>query len=542
MEFYEIAYTFLKSASIGISKNYLQERLEAHTDYPSLNSLTDFLDELDIENSALQVEEKHRWRELGFPFLAHEISKKGTLDFQVIESEKQVKSEEDFLSTWSGITLILGDQRQIKHEEHNEQHHKERSEKKVLFAISVFLILLATMHQLASFSLVFFIHFVLTLVGLVISCNIVAYSLGIKTEISDKFCKLESSGCNTVLKSKLGKFTGDVGLGEVAAIFFGGMFIYLSFRNDFTSNATLQILAVIQLLVFLFTFVSIGYQLYLRSWCKLCLFLTLVIWLQTLSLFYSFSILDQTIFDTGLLLKQSLSLALGFAIASTWLIVKPLFLNGKKSLYQQIKIRKWRQDPYWFHALLPLHRRVEDSIWNREIFYGNPEGVLQFVIISTPFCKYCSKAHQELEQIVDNHSNDIGVRIRFTLSSPDTETEEYKALYQILNTYEQLVWKMKLENTHSLMRGIVKDWFNIKNQSEFRALYPVQIDGGSEDINTLINQSTAWANAMKINQTPSFFINGYEMPNPHTFKDLFLFVSDYIEILKTQKHTPFVQN
>lgn len=534
MEFYEIAYRLLRAAKVSISKNYLRERLEAHPYYPSLNALTDILDELGIENHALEIEEKHRWRELQFPVLVHTVTKSGQTGFEVIENQKHITSEMDFLKKWTGIVLQIGKKRTIDHEEHEKQYKKERKERKVLRVILGSFPILMFVQQLTLFKPEFFILFLLSLAGFTVSCTIVAYSLGVKTDISNLFCNVETLGCNSVLSSRLGKLWGDIGLGDIAVVFFGGQLIYLCFALGFDKEVNLLFLTYLQAAAFLFTWVSLGYQAYLRSWCKLCLLLTLIIWLQTITLIVGVLQMPETVSQIP---KPSIQYYIlwvaGMLMAGSWFVVKPFLLTSRNSIFQKIRIRKWKQDPQWFHALLPLHKRIDDSVWDKEIFYGNPNGVLQIVITSKPYCVFCAKAHFELEQVLAKHPEDIGVRVRFTLSTLEVGSKDHRAVFHILNAYEELVWKKERNHIDPLMKEIIGDWFKTKDLNEWQNRYPVN-SSDSVEINALIHKSVQWANGMGIRQTPAFFVNGFEMPNPHTFRDLFLFVSDYIEILKQE--------
>ena len=537
MEFHEIAYGFLKTARVSVSRNYLRERIESHPDYPSLSSLTDILDELEIEHFALHVEEKHRWRELDFPILAHMVTKTGKLDFETIKNEARIKSEKEFLNAWTGITLFLGEKRSIAHEEHEKQNNKEKFSRRLLWSVIGLLTLFIMLPHMASFKWVFFINSLLAFVGLAISGIIVSYSLGISTGVSDLFCKVGESGCDTVLGSKLGKLGGDIGLGDLTAVFFGGLLIYSSLSLDFDANSNLVFLTLLSAFAFVFTFISISYQLYLGSWCKLCLFLTLIIWLQTGNLaFHVLPLLDGTFNTYVPTFKQISIFGISMLLASGWLIAKPLVIAKRNSLFDKIKIRKWRQNPRWFHALLPLHKKVNDSIWEKEIYYGNPNGVLQVMIVSGPFCKYCAMAHFQMNQILAQHPEDIGVRIRFTLHSTDEQTRDYDAVFQILSAYEQFVWNGKSGQTNTLMKDIISDWYETADLEQWKSKYP--LDGVNEtDIIALVSKSIQWSKSMGIQQTPAFFINGFEMPNPHRFRDLFLFATEYIQILKQGRVT-----
>ncbi|MEM9001810.1 MAG: thioredoxin domain-containing protein [Bacteroidota bacterium] len=530
MKLHDIAYKFLKIAKVSVSKNYLQERLESHQDYPSLRSLTDTLDELCIANFAFHVREKHRWRELDFPVLVHMHSDNGELVFRVIKDERQIKSEKEFIHQWTGITLSIKEKQEISHEEHKKHYRKEKRERVIIWAVMGILLLASLLHQLASFNWVFFVHYILSLGALLVSGTIVSYSMGVRTDISNLFCNVDtSSDCHAVLSSKLGRLGGDIGLADIALVFFFGVLVYTSFTLKGTN---LVLLTFLNLLASLFTLVAIVYQTYLESWCKLCLLLTSIIWLQTANLIFHFVQLPNGISLHYIPSISNLTIfVMSMALAASWLVFKPFLVSRRHQLLHKIRIRKWRENPQWFDALLPLQRRIDDTVWGNEIFYGNPHGVLQILIVSSPFCKYCAKAHFELDQILEKHPGDIGVRIRFTLASDDVYTKAYSAVFHILNVYEELVWKRNVSPGDKLMGSIIKDWYEVMDTEKWTGKYTVQHQN-TEKIGILISESLKWANSMGIHQTPSFFINGFEMPNPHTFKDVYFFISDYIEILK----------
>ena len=535
MDFNTIAYDFLKRCKIKISKNYLQERLQSHPEYPSLKSLTDLLDEFGIENIVLHIKEKERWKELDFPFLTYVISENGGGDFEIIKNNNSVSSESEFLSRWSGIVLLIDNKQKILHTEHNVQFKKERSFKRLLWSILIILFGLFLLNQLLQFELGLFIHFLLSLGGLAVSCAIVALGMGLKSNISELFCKVEKLGCNKVLNSKLGRFGDSVGLGDVSAIFFSSWLLYLPFSFQFENYQNLKLFSIIYTFASLFTIISLVYQWQLKSWCKLCLMIISILWIQSLNIaFHLPKPLTFSNYFIQIPLRAYLIFGMSFCLAFFWLVVKPLVLLKQAQLYDKIRIRKWRQDPNWFSVLLPLHKRIDDTVWAKEIFYGNPNGVLQIIVVSDPYCHYCSQAHHELNKILNDHPNDIGVRIRFTFKSLDSTNKIYQAAFAIINAYEELVWKTSTHDSNDLMKNIVADWFEHQNLLSFNEKFNTSFNE-HQQIDALLKNSKKWADSIEITQTPSFFINGYEMPNPHTFKDLFLFASDYIEILKKQK-------
>ncbi len=531
MEFYRIAYDFLTLSGINLSLDYFRERLESHPQYPSLISLTDILDEFTVENYALSISKEKEWRRLDFPFLAHIISGNGLVDFEIIT---EIPNESEFLNKWTGIVLLLGNQKTIKHKEHNDKYKEEKLEKSITLSITLVLLCVLVVNQLLNFETVVFIHFMLSLIGFGLSYLIISNSLGLKSNIGDLFCKIEEVGCNKVLNSRLGKFGGNTGLGDIVAVFFASIIIYLSFTNDLVAAESLLLLLVVLTPALVFTPISIIYQWQLKSWCRLCLAVVLLIWIQYASLLWYFFVSGTYSLNISRISPETYVLfGVSLSLAAIWLIIKPLIIQNKEVLSQRIRIRKWRQNPDWFNALLPLHKQIDDSYWEKEIKYGNPNGVLQIIVVSNPYCEFCSIAHSELNTILEKHPNDIGVRIRFAIKSFDIEDENYKAVFQILRCYENFVWKNKSDMHNLDIKNIIDHWYQYKNLSKWK--FDLHDRTNYEDIDKLVKKSINWSNNMGITQTPAFFINGYEMPNPHTFKDLFLFVSDYIDILKTKE-------
>ena len=531
MEFRTIASDFLKISGIDHSKLYLRERLESHVSYPSLNSLTDILDEFNIENSVLQIEKKENWRKLKFPFLAHCFDGKSGHEFEIIANPTKVE-ERSFLSRWSGIALMLGKQKNINHAEHNSYLKIERIRKYVMVAFllssaSIF----ATIH-LFTFDLITFIFFALSLAGLVLSGASISYTMGISTVLTETFCKVEEGECNAVLNSKLARFGGEIGLADLAAVYFSSLIIFQLITLLTQLTISYPILLVLNSLALLVSIISIIYQAYWKTWCKLCLAISAVIWIQMLTLLFSQPDNDMTGLNfTNIALPTFVILALSFVESSSWLIIKPLMTSFVHSKDIRIRLRKWRQNPMWFNAMLPLEKRIDDRPWEYEIKYGNPNGVLQFMVINNPYCPSCAIAHHELDLIFGKHPSDIGVTMRFSLRSFDPSAKNQIAVFNILNAYDKLVWSDQRGQSSELMKELIDYWFIKQDLNAFQSRFPMGIPD-TEKINSLITKSIEWCSAVNIHQTPAFFINGFEMPEPHTFRDVFHFVSDYIEIIK----------
>lgn len=524
-----IVYQLLRICGIRVNKTYLSERLKAHPDYPSLASLTDLLDEWQLDYSALQLEPADL-SEMEYPFLAHVVTKEGMEDFEIIKDPNQLeRDKERFLTAWTGIVVWIASGSIIDSEEHSRELSIERLHKKAFWILGLIALAVFSYINSQNFSLINSGYALLSLSGIIISGAIVGYASGIENSISKSFCKIGASGCQKIINSDFSKLLPNVHLPDIALAYFTGLFL----AQSFSSGASLEILSNLFIIpagcAFLSTFITLGYQIFKGEWCKLCLILTAVIWTQTALILLSLPSPFVLKFDSTLL-SQSL---LAFTLGSCWILIKPLVTKSQKVDNQNITIRKWRQSPSWFQALLPLHKSIDKNIWSKEIFYGNPNGVLQITLVTGPYCQPCSVAHAQVEHMFERHPEDIGVKVRFVIK--EAKPKDKEATMAVLNAYNKLLWCEHTDQQYiqnPLSQQIIKDWFSLQDLKAFNKLYKPQGETNME-MESLLRQHIRWGQQFQIEQTPGFFVNGFEMPNPHTLTDLNIFLDSYIDQLKS---------
>lgn len=531
MSFEVIVYQLLRICRIPVSKNYLFERLKAHPDYPSLASLTDLLDEWELDYSALQLEPSDL-DQMEYPFLAHVVTAEGMEDFEIIKNAGQLeKDKERFLNAWTGIIVWVAGDATIAGEEHQREMSIERIQKLSFYTIGILALGLLGYSLAYPFQWANGLFTLLSLAGVVVSGTIVAYAMGIDSSISKSFCKVGLSGCQKIINSSFSRLLPNLHISDLALAYFVGLLLTQAFVVNLAHEASFTLLYIPTGLAFIASLVTLGYQLIKREWCKLCLLLTATIWAQLALLASQLPSAFRPTFTDGLL-TQSL---LAFVIGSGWILLKPFVEKSRKVETQNITIRKWRQNPSWFKALLPLHKGIDQGIWDKEIFYGNPNGVLQITLATGPYCQPCSIAHARLEHIYARYPDDIGVKIRFVIK--ESKPKDREATLAVLNAYEHLLWqdKPKLEYiANPLAEQIIKDWFQKQDLKVFNKLYQPEKEENT-DMVRLMRQHIQWGQQFQIEQTPGFFVNGFEMPNPHTLADLNIFLDGYMALLKTSQ-------
>ena len=121
-------YTWLKELKIPVSKTYLKQQLLSHPDYPSLLSITDTLNELGIDNAAVQVE-KEQLGEITTPFLAHLNVNGG--EFTVVRNVED-PGIPDFFNRWGGVIIAAEKSNNWNHAANAESMHIDLKRSKAL--------------------------------------------------------------------------------------------------------------------------------------------------------------------------------------------------------------------------------------------------------------------------------------------------------------------------------------------------------------------------------------------------------------------------
>lgn len=528
MSFEVIVYQLLKACNIVVSKAYLTERIKAHPDYPSLASLTDLLDEWELDYSALQLEPSDL-SQMEYPFLAHVVTNEGMEDFEIVQSADQLnKDRERFLHAWTGIVVWVASSQSITSEDHKTSLLSERNNRNALWVISSLILITLGLSYVWSYSLLSIGYALFSIAGIIVSGAIAGYTMGVDNGISRSFCQVGASGCQKIINSKFSQLLPQVHLSDLALVYFTGLLLVQTFATGYQTQVISTLFLIPSVLAVLATLITLGYQTIKGEWCKLCLLLTGVIWGQAILLFSSLSFPLELAADPSFL---SWSL-LAFALAGSWIVIKPYVIKSQKVDSQNVTMRKWRQNPTWFNALLQVHKAIDRNIWTKEIFYGNPQGILQITLATGPYCHPCSIAHARLEHIFSRYPDDIGVKIRFVIK--ESKIKDKEATMAVLNTYQRLIWQQgdsPDSAQNPLAEEIIKYWFQHQDLELFDEQYPPS-DETSPGMESLLRQHIQWGKQFGIDQTPGFFVNGHEMPNPHTLVDLNIFLDSYIELLK----------
>jgi len=378
-----------------------------------------------------------------------------------------------------------------------------------IFASGILLLILDAVIQFDPAVLVFA---VLSLAGSFVCVLIIMYNMQKDNPLTRKLCQnIGAFDCNKVLHSPAAQIFKGVNLGDIGLIYFLAQFLFLSFGKYGAFN-TLLLLSIPSFLAWCATFWSIWYQWkVVKSWCKMCLLTTAVIWLQAGTFFYSLKniCIDCTLFNStslpgaGLLITCSL-------LACTWLLIKPIIGKAEELTTARQQIRQWKRHTSVFNALLKKQAAIDAAVWENDFLLGNPEGaVIWMMVVVNPFCPACALEYKLLSSLIQTYPGSICLIVRFGINYNNRVAEQTLAVQELLSAFFYPTGQVD-------PRQILDDWFKPMDREAWREKYrPPKVQYPE-----LLQKYKDWCLSQKIARTPELYINGHQFPPLYHPEDL----------------------
>lgn len=508
-----IVHNWLQEMKIPASKTFIRQQLLSHPDYPSLLSITDTLDDLGIENAAVQIE-KDRLHEMPTPFLAH-LNGNGGEFVTINNRDKLEKQFPNFFDRWGGIAVVAEKPESWQNKANAEWLQKENKHR---LAITGRLIILAVFILSAGFVTLDWMQAGLLLVGIAgvfVSWMIVTKELGIENKIADQVCGKEAD-CDSVINSKTAKLPLGIGWSDAGIIYFSFLLLGLLI-SSFTGNSDglyilLSMLATCAIPV---TLLSVYYQWrVVKKWCRLCLITVGLLWAQFIVLLpESISIMKgglSNIFFNEVLLSSFLL----FITAAAWLWLKPLLKENNKLESENFALNRFKRNPDVFKALLETQKKITIRPDGLGILLGNPSAKNTIIKVCNPYCGPCAKAHPIIEELLEKNDN-VKVQVIFTATDDekDLKAKPVKHLMAIQEKNDRLLTKRALD-----------DWYLVEKRDYDAFATKYVLNGELERQGDKLKTMRAWCDEVKIEFTPTFFVNGYQLPKQYTIEDVKYFL------------------
>lgn len=523
----------LLALNLKVTTTTLENDLYNHPDYPSLLSISDVLNGYGVENISIKST-TDKLTEMPMPCMVpiHGASNHSNL-FTVIESinDNTIKyydpekyhwkeiNKEDFAKKWaSGIALLVEAGNAIGEKDYV---HKCREEKRrniakyTSWSILPALAILAGILAFARYGLVAALPVafsVITLMGSIAGSLLLWYELDAYNPVLQQICSAgKKVNCGAILNSKASKIAG-ISWSAIGFTYFSGALFTLMFTG-ISNTSTLFMLAWFNVLALPYVCFSIYYQWRIaKQWCILCLCVQGLLILQLLTaLSAKWHSLD-LLFNNDIIMPVLFAYTIPFMIVS---LLLPAYRSAKESKRNKTELQRLKHNPQIFGTLLEKQKQVTTSTEGLGIRLGNPNATHKIIKVCNPYCGPCAEAHLPIEELL--HSNhDIQVQIIFaaTTETGDRRTAPVRHLLAIAD-----------KGIESLTRQALDDWYltDKRDYEAFAAKYPM--NGELELQNAKIEGMLAWNKQLDVSFTPTFFVNGYQLPDIYNVSDLKYFLS-----------------
>lgn len=509
----------LKHYNIRYTSFFVQS-LKAHPKYPSLLSLSDILNEYQIENVCLKVD-KNKISSIPVPFIAHvsnavnnfiyikDVSESHVLYESSDKGERWISLEE-FNNKWEGIALITARSDGAGEPNYQVNFLKDIF-RKVTKYLSVVGFLFIALISIISNQFFFRKQWVPLLgLGIVISSGfavsllLVQQAFNISSRITKKICGISSNtSCSDVLDSPAARIFGIVSLSEIGLLYYGGSLSALIFAPSFSTLLFLFCLSIASLP---FTFFSIYYQAkILRKWCVLCLIVQLLLWLEFYTLFPFYLTFGE--FDS-LELLQSLSAFLTPSLI--WILLRPVFQKSILASKLERKLNRFRSSGKLFTSALEEQKKVTIPTDLPRLLLSEDVSSPIITLVTNPFCEPCAKLHNEIDAVLKKTSNNVRLEIIF-LTTEDEEEPRSRVSAHLIALY-------MAEGSNGAHTALSK-WFSMKtlNYETWASQHRVAFRG--EEMN-ILKMHRDWCASWQITSTPAVFFNGRSFPEMYEIEDI----------------------
>jgi len=518
----------IKYFGIPVTMESVSEALKSHPDYPTFRSICDTFREWNIDHYPLKYL-PDELREVEPPYIVHfnrggeriafvsEIKNERVTYYDSVNKKHTIGFKE-FLEKCSGAIIILDPDEKSGEKEYRKKWQEEiitRAVIPVTLLSILFFIVYTIINQFLSGNIIpdklkVLLYFT-KVTGIIFSVLLVLHEFEIHFSLTEKLCHLsKATNCSTVLNDRASKFFGWFGWADTGIIYFTGSFLYLLQSNDQLGYPLLAILAALSLPYPLYSVYYQGFV--LKKWCPLCLGVQIVLIIEFIILFPVFSNLIVSF-------KELTHIILTFLF--TGVVYCLLVMYFKEKLANKIHYNKYlgfKKNPEVLHALLCRKKHYEIPVTDHSLVFGQKDSRLRITAFLSLHCSHCAKAFEKIREILRSGAK---ASINIVLVTSDNK---------ILNA----IYHFNRNNMDDEALDLLGKWYSLDSFSRNKlseSLCLPELDGTPDGIG---NENQELFKECNVAGTPTFLINGYQLPGQYDIDDIKYFSEAFKTIEKVK--------
>ena len=205
-----------------------------------------------------------------------------------------------------------------------------------------------------------------------------------------------------------------------------------------------------------------------------------------------------------------------FSVFLVWKWIKNNLIKLKELKEFNIKANRFIRNYKIFKLVLKSKNKFELP-YTPVVLDSKTNGV-EITIITSPFCGFCARAHEVLNNILSKHGNFTKLKILFNTeleNIPETSKSLFRNLFRIY-----------MEEGEESFRKSFDTWYKTKNIVAWLETYNKKY--GYQKIDMCLAEQHKWCAHNKFNFTPAVFINGYAYPKEYDLENLEYYINELI--------------
>ena len=281
------------------------------------------------------------------------------------------------------------------------------------------------------------------------------------------------------------------------------------------SDSALGIIGFPCIFAFGITLFSLYYQWRIvKSWCKLCLATTIVVWLQSILVY--FDLLLSGTFNHVLSFTTFLLFVFSFILASTWIVVKSLLVDKIRLSHAELMLAKWNRNLEVFELLLHKFNPTNPQLKDNPAAVGSKDAPIQLTVVINPQCRPCATEFFDLKELYERNSDSVALSFIFYIK--DAEAGEAGNIGVV-----QMILAAIVGAQPTLT--VLENWFHLMDKERFSEIYsPTKLQ--ETYCRELMEEYRRWNRRINPSVTPYILLNGYKMPSQYRAADLGPFIKD----------------
>jgi glutaredoxin len=513
-------FNYLKKEKIYIDQTEFEFQIQSHPDYPSLLSIADTLSFFKIKNLATKINNEDI-ANLPSNFIA--LIKDTNLSSNLTLVEKNNKgykyshndhvveiNEETFLNRFQNIVLLVD-----KDEERKELNEPKKSKKVLILYSALVGLCYLTLTFINGFSISLGLFVLLSSIGVYLSYEAISSEFGIKTKFSEAICTITiSADCNAVINSVKSKTIKKIGISNISFAFFFtqllGLFLFSIFQK---SGEFFNIISILLLLSIPVIALSIYYQTLIeKKWCPICMAIILVIFLEL-------SILISTD-NFQAILRPVYFISYIFLLIGVYSLIYLIKNSYKFNIVLKSEIaqnNRFKRNYSLFKMSLQASEKLKIKTFDFEnIILGNPNSNLKIIVVSSPFCSHCKKAHELITKILDRYNDKVSIQFHFNLDMASSEQNTKDLHFKLVEIYLKYGQNQFLKN--------VDTWFKTTDYNKIEGIS--ELSQNQAKSTEILQKQYNWNRENELNFTPAIIVNGFHFPKEYNRSDLIFFIDE----------------